>query len=33
VLKGEINTVNDLSSLENNLTVVKILEAALKSAS
>ena len=32
VLKGEINTVNDLSSLENNLTVVKILEAALKSA-
>jgi len=33
VLKGEIKPVNDLSSLENNVIVVKILEAAKKSAS
>jgi predicted dehydrogenase len=32
VLKGEINSANDLSSLENNLMVVKILEAAKQSA-
>lgn len=32
VLKGEIKTINDLSSLENNLIVVKILEAAKISA-
>jgi len=33
VLKGEIKPVNDLSSLDNNLIVVRILEAAKKSAS
>lgn len=32
VLKGEINPANDLSSTENNLIVVKILEAAKESA-
>jgi predicted dehydrogenase len=32
VLKGEINPTNDLSSLANNLIVVKILEAAKTSA-
>ncbi len=32
VLNGEINSVNDLSSLQNNLIVVKILAAAKKSA-
>lgn len=32
VLKNEINPANDLSSLENNLIVVKILEAAKASA-
>src|SRR5450432_1361004 len=32
VLSGKIRSVNDLSSLENNLIVVRILEAALKSA-
>ncbi|RZK78153.1 MAG: Gfo/Idh/MocA family oxidoreductase [Pedobacter sp.] len=32
VLKNEINPTNDLSSLENNLIVVKILEAAKQSA-
>jgi len=32
VLRGEIHPDNDLSSLENNLVVVKILEAARKSA-
>ncbi|HWB26137.1 MAG TPA: Gfo/Idh/MocA family oxidoreductase [Chitinophagaceae bacterium] len=32
VLRGEIHPVNDLSSLENNLIVVKILEAAKESA-
>lgn len=32
VLKGEINPGNDLSSLANNLVVVKILEAAKRSA-
>jgi len=32
VLKGQINPKNDLSSLANNLTVVKILEAAKTSA-
>ncbi|WP_316827359.1 Gfo/Idh/MocA family oxidoreductase [Pedobacter miscanthi] len=32
ILKGEINPKNDLSSLENNLIVVKILEAAKVSA-
>jgi predicted dehydrogenase len=32
VLRGEINPVNDLSSLENNLIVVRILEAAKRSA-
>jgi len=32
VLKGEILSQNDLSSLENNLIVVKILEAAKRSA-
>ena len=32
VLKGEINPGNDLSSLTNNLIVVKILEAAKTSA-
>ncbi|MEP6597305.1 MAG: gfo/Idh/MocA family oxidoreductase, partial [Ginsengibacter sp.] len=32
VLSGEIHPVNDLSSLENNLIVVKILEAARRSA-
>lgn len=32
VIKGEINPANDLSSLENNLIVVKILEAAKQSA-
>jgi len=32
VLKNEINPANDLSSLENNLIVVKILEAAKQSA-
>lgn len=32
VLKGEINPANDLSSLPNNLIVVKILAAAKKSA-
>ncbi|TCD15827.1 Gfo/Idh/MocA family oxidoreductase [Pedobacter psychrodurus] len=32
VLKGEINPANDLSSLSNNLIVVKILAAAKKSA-
>ncbi|MEO6719425.1 MAG: Gfo/Idh/MocA family oxidoreductase [Ferruginibacter sp.] len=32
VLTGEIKPANDLSSLENNLVVVKILEAATKSA-
>jgi len=32
VLSGEIHPVNDLSSLENNVIVVRILEAARKSA-
>jgi len=32
VLRGEIKSSNDLSSLSNNLTVVKILEAARQSA-
>jgi len=32
VLRGEINPANDLSSMENNLIVVKILEAAGRSA-
>ena len=32
VIKGQVNIVNDLSSLENNLIVVKILEAARQSA-
>ncbi|HZE86375.1 MAG TPA: gfo/Idh/MocA family oxidoreductase, partial [Puia sp.] len=32
VLRGEIHPGNDLSSLENNLIVVKILEAARQSA-
>jgi predicted dehydrogenase len=32
VLKGKINPVNDLSSLENNIIVVRILEAAKQSA-
>jgi len=32
VLKGEIHSVDDLSSLENNLIVVRILEAARQSA-
>ncbi len=32
VLRGELNPGNDLSSLENNLIVVKILEAAMQSA-
>ncbi len=32
VLRGKIQPVNDLSCLENNLIVVKILEAAIKSA-
>jgi predicted dehydrogenase len=32
LLRGAIHPVNDLSSLENNLIVVKILEAARKSA-
>jgi len=32
VLKGEIKPVNDLSSLENNIIVVRILEAAKESA-
>jgi predicted dehydrogenase len=32
LVKGSINPEQDLSSLENNLTVVKILEAARKSA-
>ena len=32
LLRNEINPVNDLSSLENNLIVVKILEAAKQSA-
>lgn len=32
VLNGKVNPSNDLSSLENNLIVVKILEAASKSA-
>lgn len=32
VLKNEINPANDLSSLENNLVVVRILEAAKQSA-
>jgi predicted dehydrogenase len=32
VLKGELDPKNDLSSLENNLMVVKILEAAKMSA-
>lgn len=31
-LKGKVNATNDLSSLENNLIVVKILEAATESA-
>ncbi|PWT95722.1 MAG: oxidoreductase [Bacteroidetes bacterium] len=31
-LKGEINETNDLSSLENNLIVVRILDAARRSA-
>ncbi len=32
VLRNEIHSVNDLSSLENNIIVVRILEAARKSA-
>src|SRR6478672_542327 len=32
VLKGEVHSANDLSSLENNLIVVRILEAARESA-
>ena len=32
VLRGKINPVNDLSSLENNVLVVRILEAAKQSA-
>ena len=32
VLRGQIHPVNDLSSLENNLIVVRILEAARQSA-
>jgi predicted dehydrogenase len=32
VLKGEIKTGNDLSSLENNMIVVKILDAAIRSS-
>jgi predicted dehydrogenase len=32
VLRGKLNPVNDLSSLENNLVVVKILDAARRSA-
>jgi hypothetical protein len=32
VLQGKIKPGNDLSSLENNLIVVKILEAAKQSA-
>lgn len=32
VLKGEVSMANDLSSLENNLIVVRILEAARQSA-
>ena len=32
VLKGDVNNSNDLSSLENNLIVVRILEAARQSA-
>jgi predicted dehydrogenase len=32
VLRGQIHPVNDLSSLENNLIVVKILDAARRSA-
>lgn len=32
VLKGEVHPANDLSSLENNLIVVRILEAARESA-
>jgi predicted dehydrogenase len=32
VLRGEVNPANDLSSMENNLVVVKILEAAGRSA-
>jgi predicted dehydrogenase len=32
VLRGDIHPVNDLSSLENNVIVVKILEAAKESA-
>ena len=32
VLRGKIHPVNDLSSLENNLIVVRILEAARQSA-
>jgi predicted dehydrogenase len=32
VLRGKINPVNDLSSLENNIIVVRILEAAKQSA-
>lgn len=32
VLRGEIHPVNDLSSLENNIIVVRILEAAKESA-
>jgi predicted dehydrogenase len=32
VLRGKVHPVNDLSSLENNLIVVKILEAAKQSA-
>ena len=32
VLRGELDPGNDLSSLENNLIVVKILEAAMQSS-
>jgi predicted dehydrogenase len=32
VLRGEVHPVNDLSSLENNLIVVRILQAARESA-
>jgi hypothetical protein len=32
IINGEISGAGDLSSLENNLVVVKILEAAMRSA-
>jgi hypothetical protein len=32
VIKGEINPMKDLSSLENNMIVVEILDAAIRSS-